>query len=184
MFCHQKWNSSCFSAILIPVLVLTKLLYTRFQPTNLQESYLLVTPGFSSSHWATLAHKGANKPQKQHKTQSHSYVLSLLTAARSTLLLWGRSGDRHTDIFPQSGAESGMQTHKSTSPSTEFTFGILFLRERKIHHVMDMYSIRIPPMRVIRVHEDILIADAPNTRKYAQQPNRTKNTEELLSCWV
>lgn len=42
---------------------------------------------------------------------------------------------------------------------------------------MDMYSIRIPPMRVIMVHEDILIPDAPNTRKYAQQPNKTKNTE-------
>lgn len=51
------------------------------------------------------------------------------------------------------------------------------VRERKIHHVMDMYSIGIPPVRVIMVHEDILIPDTPNTRKYAQQPNKTKNTE-------
>lgn len=47
---------------------------------------------------------------------------------------------------------------------------------------MDIYNIGIPLMRVIVVHEDILIPDAPNTRKYEQQQNRTKNTEQLLSC--
>lgn len=47
---------------------------------------------------------------------------------------------------------------------------------------MDTHSIRIPPVRVIVVHGDILIPDAPNARKYAQLPNRTENTEQLLSC--
>ena len=125
--------------ILVPVLVLTEILQRWIQLINLPENYPLVAISSPLAHQDKLAHKRANKPQKQHKTHSYRYVLPPLSCSISSPTLgtiW-----KQTDVLSQSVAESGMQNCKSRSRHrTHSQHPLTTLREKEKYITLWMHT--------------------------------------------